>query len=438
MITTRAFAGRHYAVLGLARSGRASVASLLAGGAHVTAWDASPDARAALAPAERLLMADPLAVSLRGMDGVVVSPGVPVNTHPISRAAAEAGVPLIGDIELFAKARPALPAHRVVAITGTNGKSTTSALIAHLCRSAGLPTVLGGNIGDPVLAQTPAPAGGVYVLELSSFQIDLTQSLACDIAGLTNVTPDHLDRYDDMAAYVGSKARLFAMQGPDDVAVMDQHQPGVAALVAAHSVSAVDGSAGSLDGALLDDLPPSLAGPHNRANAALAVHVARALGLGDAVIRSGLAGFGGLPHRMEQVRTVGGVRFVNDSKATNGASVVPALRSFDRVHWIVGGQAKDGGVADCLVHLDGVVAAYTIGEAGDALAHQIGSRVPVVPCGTLDVAVARAARAARTGDTVLLAPACASYDQFSDYADRGRAFVAAVTGLALADGGGEG
>ena len=207
------FAGKRYAVLGLARSGTAAVETLLASGAEVTAWDSREEPRSALAARHGagLTFEDPATIDLTGFAAVVVSPGVPLNRHPIAEAAAAAGVPVIGDIELFAQAREDLPAHRVVGITGTNGKSTTTALVHHLLKSAALPVRMGGNIGIPVLAQDPLSAGGVYVLELSSYQIDLTHSLACEVAALLNITPDHLDRYADFAAYAAAKARLFAI-----------------------------------------------------------------------------------------------------------------------------------------------------------------------------------------------------------------------------------
>ena len=221
MITSSAFAGKRYAVLGLARSGAAAVEALIASGAIVTAWDRQDVARA---PFEgRCDIADPLEMDLTGFDGLVVSPGVPLNTHPISEHAAKYGVRIIGDIELFAQARRDLLPHKVVGVTGTNGKSTTVALIHHILEMAGVPSVLGGNIGDPILAQDPlAPnehGAGVYVLELSSYQIDLTYNLDCDAAALSNITPDHLDRYDGFAAYAASKARLFEMQSARNLAV---------------------------------------------------------------------------------------------------------------------------------------------------------------------------------------------------------------------------
>ena len=217
MITARAFAGKHYAVYGLARSGIATVEALLASGAKVTAWDAKKEARAkapAGAQIENLDESD-----LSQFDSLVITPGLPLNRHPIAQRAREAGVEIIGDIELFARARPELPPHKVVGITGTNGKSTTTALIHHILKTAGVPSAVGGNIGLPILAQDPLPEGGVYVLELSSYQLDLTQSLDCDVAVLLNITPDHLDRYESFEAYGNSKIRLFHMQWTDDVAI---------------------------------------------------------------------------------------------------------------------------------------------------------------------------------------------------------------------------
>ena len=208
MITAKAFAGKHYAVYGLARSGLATAEALLASGARVTAWDAKEEARAK-APAGTEI-ADLDEADLSQFDGLVVTPGLPLNRHPIAQRAREAGVEIIGDIELFARARPELPPHKVVGITGTNGKSTTTALIHHILKTAGVPTTMGGNIGLPILAQDPLPEGGVYVLELSSYQIDLTQSLDCDVAVLLNITPDHLDRYESFEAYAASKGRALS------------------------------------------------------------------------------------------------------------------------------------------------------------------------------------------------------------------------------------
>jgi UDP-N-acetylmuramoylalanine--D-glutamate ligase len=428
VIVARAWAGRHYAVLGLARSGAATVRALLAGGARVTAWDADEAKRDAFAGTTGVTIA-PLD-DFAGVDGLVVSPGVPLNTHPLAATARTAGVAVIGDIELFAEARADLPAHKVVGITGTNGKSTTTALVHHILQTAGVPSLMGGNIGLPILAQEPLPAGGVYVLELSSYQLDLTQSLDCDVAVLLNITPDHLDRYDGMAGYAASKARLFAMQAPGRVAIVgtgDEPSSAIAASLVSRGNDLVRLRA---DDGIDQSRWPTLQGPHNAQNAAAAIAVARALGLEDADIERGLATYASLPHRMERIATLNGVTFVNDSKATNPDSTAPALGAFARIHWIVGGRAKGDDLGACEPYLGNVVVAYTIGESGPRFFDLLRGRVPAVEqAGTLDVAVAHAAAAARAGDTVLLSPACASFDQFTDYEARGLAFRTAVERL---------
>ena len=439
MITTPAFAGKRFAVLGLARSGLTAVESLLAGGAQVTAWDNREEPRRALEG--RVELADPLTIDLTGFAGVVVSPGVPLNTHPIAAHAAAAGVPVIGDIELFAQARPHLPAHRVVGITGTNGKSTTTALVHHLLQSAALPVRMGGNIGLPILGQSPLAPGGVYVLELSSYQIDLTQSLECEVAVLLNLTPDHLDRYDGFEGYCASKARLFAMQRADQVAVFGTGEPETVAIAQREQARRAPGKALSVDGADLADLQPgwpSLQGPHNLQNAAVAVAIVEALGLTRGQWAPALATFRGLPHRMERVAEANGVLFVNDSKATNPASTAPALAAFPpaparRIHWIVGGLPKGDDLDECAPSFGNVARAYIIGEAGPRFAELLAPHMPVVRSEMLCEAVREAIAAAQPGDVVLLSPACASFDQFRDYEARGDSFRQIVQAL-LEDG----
>ncbi|MDF0544490.1 UDP-N-acetylmuramoyl-L-alanine--D-glutamate ligase [Sphingobium sp. H39-3-25] len=462
-IVSSVFAGKRYVVLGLARSGLATVDCLAASGAQVVAWDSREEARALVA--DKAELADPLEITLTGFDGIVVSPGVPLNRHPISQNAKLAGVPVIGDIELFALARPTLPAHRVVGITGTNGKSTTTALIHHIIESAGIPTRMGGNIGLPILGQEPLTpndkGGGIYVLELSSYQIDLTHSLDCDVSVLLNITPDHLDRYDGFEGYVASKARLFAMQSPAHpavIAVEDEPSRSIAAGLR-HSREGGNPSpdlasgrgAGEMDPRHCgDDVVevrstdidtaaqagwPSLQGPHNAQNAAVAIAVADALGIDRAVTMAALASYASLPHRMQRVAEVNGVLYVNDSKATNPASTAPALAAYPpidgtpRIHWIVGGLAKTDNLDECAPHFGNVAHAYTIGEAGHMFADILRPIMAVDDSEMMSAAVRRAARVARPGDVVLLSPACASFDQFRDFEARGDAFAAAVAAL---------
>ncbi len=434
MIVAQAWRGKRFAVLGLARSGAATVRALVAGGANVVAWDADESKRAVFAAdpvrgdGARLELA-PLE-DLAGFDALIVSPGVPLNTHPLAASARAAGIPVIGDIELFAQARRDLPSHKVVGITGTNGKSTTTALVHHILKTAGVPTLMGGNIGLPILGQDPLPAGGVYVLELSSYQIDLMQTLDCDVAVLLNVTPDHLDRYDGFEGYAASKARLFAMQTAASVAIVgtgDATSGAIAARLGGSGHRLVPIAA---DPAVSNADWPALQGPHNRQNAAAAIATAEALGVDARDIERALISFTGLPHRMERIATIRGVGYVNDSKATNPESSAPALAAFERVHWIVGGRAKGDDLDACAPAFGHVVHAYTIGEAGRTFADLLQPVMPVEQSVTLAVAVSSAAARAQPGDTVLLSPACASFDQFADYEARGAAFRAAVEQLA--------
>jgi UDP-N-acetylmuramoylalanine--D-glutamate ligase len=445
VITAKAFAGHHYAVYGLARSGLATVEALLAGGAKVTAWDAKEEVRESIRSSRASVEGrvstslDTNGLSLENLDdadlsqfdSLVVTPGLPLNRHPIGQRARDAGVEVIGDIELFARARPELPPHKVVGITGTNGKSTTTALVHHILRTAGVPTTMGGNIGLPILAQDPLPEGGVYVLELSSYQIDLTQSLDCDVAVLLNITPDHLDRYESFEAYAASKLRLFEMQ--------DQLAEHLAVLTEAWSETRPDlieripnNVIAFVDGARLRDRQsswPSLQGPHNAENAACALAICKELGISADQAQQALRTYPGLPHRMERVREKDGVLFVNDSKATNPTATAPALAAFPAIRWILGGQAKTDNLDECAPHFGHVRSAYTIGEAADLFETLLAPHMSVKNCGKLDEAVRQAAQDAEAGDTVLLSPACASFDQFRDFEDRGDQFKALVGAL---------
>jgi len=432
VITARAWQGKHYAVYGLARSGLATVRALVASEARVTAWDEREEARSQAEGAELL---DVSTADLTQFDSLVVSPGVPLNTHPLAARAREAGVEIIGDIELFARARPELPPHKVVGITGTNGKSTTTALVHHILATAGVPTTMGGNIGLPILAQDPLPQGGVYVLELSSYQLDLTQTLDCDVAVLLNITPDHLDRYESFEAYANAKERLFEMQSPSGRCVIAVDDAETQAIAYRIHVTLNDDDFFRLREVSWEWTDqkrdwPALQGPHNRQNVAVAEAVAEYLGVSHESTKEALRTYPGLPHRMERVRERNGVLFVNDSKATNAEAAAPALAAYPLVRWIVGGQAKTHDLGDTARNLTHVVHAYTIGEAGPMFARLLRDRgVEVTEAETLENAVKGAAADSQAGEVVLLSPACASFDQFRDFEARGEAFKRLVGDL---------
>ncbi len=383
---------------------------------------------------------------------LILAPGIPL-THPrphwsVTKARAT-GVEVIGDVELFFRAREASGAAcTVVAITGTNGKSTTTALTAHLFEAAGRDVVYGGNIGKAVLDLAPFSTGRVYVLELSSYQIDLTPSLRPDAAALLNITPDHLDRHGSLDAYASVKARIFAQLasgataviGVDDVPcrAIAETLDGPYAVKRISLGSTVQNGVWAADATLVEmeggeeisrvDLEGigSLRGAHNWQNAATAYALARSQGVEASALQAGLRSFGGLAHRMEQVAKAGNVLFVNDSKATNADAAGKALGSFDSIYWIVGGVAKDGGLAGLERFYPQVERAYLIGEASDAFAAQLGDSVPFMACGTLDRAIDQAAndasRSQAAEPVVLLSPACASFDQYPNFAARGDAF----------------
>ena len=489
MIPVPGFEGRRVAVFGLGRSGITAARALKAGGAIPILWDDSVSGRMQ-AEAEGFQVQDLAVADWSGFAALVLSPGAPL-THPkphwsVERAQA-AGVPVVGDVELFARALAARPKDqrsRVVAITGTNGKSTTTALIGWVLKSAGLTVHVGGNIGIGVLALPDPTPDAVYVIEVSSYQLDLTTTFAPDVAILTNISPDHLDRHGGMDGYVAAKARLFAAQPDDGVALIgvddawgqgiaqglsqrvvtvstsahpgESRDPGlspghdardqdrtssqpldrpehwVPAFAGMSGLEAQPGSIGS-QGAILADLTParSLPGRHNSQNAAFAYAAARALGVSHAAAVKGLLTFPGLAHRMEAVGQIGPVRFVNDSKATNADAARQALASYPSVFWIAGGVPKAGGIDDLSDLFPRVARAYLIGQAADAFAVTLG-QTPHVVCRTLDAAVAAAAADAASagGDqVVLLSPACASFDQFPDFEARGEAFRAAVQNL---------
>lgn len=426
MITSPAFSGKKYAILGLARSGMAVLDALLASGADIVAWDNQCEVRDSVR--DRVTVSDLMETDLRGCEAIVVSPGVPLNTHPIVKKAEQDDVPVIGDIELFAQARASLPDHKVVGITGTNGKSTTTALLTHILQSNDFPAQMGGNIGLPIMSQEPLSAGGIYVLELSSYQIDLTQSLDCNVAILINISPDHLDRYDSFDHYAAAKARLFDMMASDHTAIIagsDEKSQMVIDLLQQDGriEDIVDLSKAESEG---QENWPSLQGPHNLQNATVAASAASVLGLDQNQIRDALSSFRGLPHRMERIAEENGVLFLNDSKATNPASTGPALGAYPKIHWILGGLAKEDNLDDCEPFYDNVVKAYTIGEAAAMFEELLEPHLPVEPCEMMLTAVQKAAANARPGEVVLLSPACASFDQFKDFEARGKCFTSCV------------
>ena len=455
MIPVPGFEGRRIAVFGLGRSGLTAARALKAGGALPVLWDDSVSSRMQ-AEAEGFAVEDLTSADWSGFAALVLSPGAPL-THPephwtVGKAKA-AGVEVIGDIELFARAIAALPeAHRprVVAITGTNGKSTTTALIGWVLKQAGMTVHVGGNIGIGVLA-LPAPTrDAVYVVEVSSYQLDLTMRFAPDVAILTNISPDHLDRHGGMEGYVAAKARIFAhadlsLVGVDEewgrkilADLRRQEKPAVEITTQFPSPARGEGrilaSAGSLraDGQPVDlTAARSLPGRHNAQNAAFAWAVARALGVSHAAAVQGLLTFPGLAHRMEEVGRLGRVRFINDSKATNADAARQALASYERSFWIAGGRAKAGGIDDLEDLFPRVVEAFLIGEASGPFAARLGD-TPHRISGDMASAVRAAAEAASaTGreEVVLLSPAAASFDQYPDFEARGEAFRAAVLNL---------
>jgi UDP-N-acetylmuramoylalanine--D-glutamate ligase len=456
MTPVESFRGRNVALFGLGGSGLSTLRALAAGGAAVAAWDDDAKAR------ERAAAAGFAPIDLTAADwprfaALVLAPGAPL-THPkphwtVERAHA-AGVEVVGDIELFARERAARAPHApFVAVTGTNGKSTTTALIAHILRQAGRDAAMGGNIGVPILDLPPPSEGRVHVVECSSFQIDLAPSLAPSVGALINVTPDHLDRHGTLEAYAAIKERLVARAATALIGVDDAPCRAIAERLrrretesGAPRVVAIAAAPSPLADLWIDDrlirerdsaapladlrLAPTLRGAHNGQNAAFAFAAARALGMSAEAIAPGLASFPGLAHRMEQVGRLGRILFVNDSKATNADAAEKALLSFRDVFWILGGKAKEGGIEPLRPLFPRVAKAYLIGAASEEFARTLGSEAPFERCGALETAFRAAARdAARSAaaePVVLLSPACASYDQFANFEARGERFRALV------------
>jgi len=456
MIPLTSLADRPYLVLGLGRSGRATALALLASGRTVCAWDDSPAVREAAA-AEGVPIVDPATRAWGESDALILSPGIPhthPRPHPVVVMARAAGMEIIGDVELLFRA---CPDTTYVGITGTNGKSTTTALIGHILSAAGRDVRVGGNLGPPVLAFEPPATNGIVVLEMSSYQLELTPSLVFNVAVLLNISPDHLGRHGGLEGYVAAKRLVFggtragstAVVGVDDAhcrtICSELSGEGDRRVLVVSGRRRVGGGAYADEGILWDaiDGEPkgmvdltrarALPGEHNGQNAAAAYVVARSLGVDIDQIIASILDFPGLAHRQERIATVRGVTYVNDSKATNGDAAVRALGSYEHVYWIAGGRPKEDGLAAVAPMLSRVRRAFLIGEAEDAFAAELQGNVPATRCGTLDAAFA-AARAAAEADAdarpvVLLSPACASFDQFPNFEARGDAFRALVEGL---------
>lgn len=463
MIPVQGVTGKTIAVLGLGRSGLATVTALQAGGAQVVVWDDSPTADVKANDAGADLHDLTKQGAFDGIDALITSPGIPhlyPDPHPAIANAMAVGVPVDNDIGLFFRSFATaewdnfdtMP--KVIAVTGSNGKSTTSALIHHILEEAGRPTQLAGNIGRGVLDIDEAHDGEVIVLELSSYQTELARALTPDVAVFTNISPDHLDRHAGFGGYVAAKRRLFSEGGPDR-AVIGVDEPegryianqltegptddrvlrissGQKLDRASWSVFARKGflseyrkgrQVASVDLRQIDGLP----GAHNHQNACAAFAACRALGIGPRVIEAAFHSFRGLPHRSQLIAEKEGVKYVNDSKATNVDSAAKALAAFKNIRWICGGLEKEGGL-DALLPAPNVTKAYVIGREAAAFAMQLkGLEVEV--CGDMDTAVAKAAADAQPGDTVLLAPAAASFDQYDSFEKRGDDFIARVQAL---------
>ncbi|MGB3148778.1 MAG: UDP-N-acetylmuramoyl-L-alanine--D-glutamate ligase [Paracoccaceae bacterium] len=464
MIPVQGYRGKKVAVLGLGRSGLAVARALTAGGALPILWDDSPEARSN-AEKQGLVMTD------LGRDAawadlalLVVSPGIPhlypqPNRH-IGRAL-ELGVAVDNDIGLFFRSWATADWDRMdetpklIAVTGSNGKSTTTALVHHIMKVAGRPTQMAGNIGLGVFDLQPAESGEVTVLELSSYQTELARALTPDVAIFTNLSPDHLDRHGGMGGYFAAKRRLFAEGGPDRAIIgvdevegrflANQLGAGVGddRVIRISAGQKLDGASwavfarkgflaewrkgrqvASIDLRAIAGLP----GSHNHQNACAAYAAARSLNIAPRLIEEALHSFQGLPHRSQFVGERAGVRFVNDSKATNADSAAKALQAFPRIRWIAGGLGKEGGIAMVKPHLASVVKAYLIGHSARDFALELGE-TPHEICETMERAVARAAAEAEPGDTVLLAPAAASFDQYPNFEKRGEDFCARVAAL---------
>ncbi|MFO1165382.1 MAG: UDP-N-acetylmuramoyl-L-alanine--D-glutamate ligase [Paracoccus sp. (in: a-proteobacteria)] len=464
MIPVQGVENQTIAVLGLGRSGRATAAALTEGGATVVVWDDGADTREQ-AEADGMTVLDLTRdTNWTGISALITSPGIPhlyPKPHPVIAKAYDLGIPVDNDIGLFFRSFATRDwemfdtTPRVIAITGSNGKSTTTALIHHILKECGRPTQIGGNIGTGVLSLEPAHDGEVVVLELSSYQTDLARALTPDIAVFTNLSPDHLDRHGGPGGYFAAKRRLFAEGGPDraiigvdeiegrylaDQLAMGPTDDRVIRVSSGQKLEGFGWSVFARKGFLAEyrkgrqvaslDLREvtGLPGEHNHQNACAAYAATRSLGLAPREIERAFHSFKGLPHRSQTVAEINGVRWVNDSKATNVDAAAKALTAFQRIRWIAGGMGKDGGIEALAPYLGQVVKAYFIGHSARDFALQIG-QTPYEIAETMQQAVARAAAEAQPGETVLLAPAAASFDQYPNFEKRGEDFTALVRAL---------
>ena len=456
MIDLFYFSGLPVAVLGLGKSGLVAAEALMKSGAEVWAWD-DDEAKRTAASQREVPIVDLSSCDWRQLTSLVISPGIPHShpaPHPIAALAREHDCEIIGDIELLARAQRDA---QYVGITGTNGKSTTTALIGHIVEMSGRQVEVGGNLGTPALALEPLDSSGLYVLEMSSYQLELTLSITFDVAVLLNISPDHIERHGGFEGYVAAKKLVFhrqtkprtAVVGVDDETSRQIFEALSAAdeqkLVPISAERAVPGGVYVLDGRLIDDgegqqVPvmdlrevPTLPGRHNWQNAAAAYAACKALGIAPPVIQACLRSFPGLPHRQELIALIDGVAYVNDSKATNADAAAKALACYEPIYWIAGGRAKAGGLEGLEGWLPNVAEAFLIGEAEAAFAEALEGKLAATRCGTLEVAVEKASAAARTagraGAVVLLSPACASFDQFENFELRGEAFRSLVEAL---------
>lgn len=465
MIDVSGYEGQQVAVYGLGRTGLAAIRSLIAGGASVVAWDDSESARDEAFDAGALLM-DPFSWNWLSVSALVLSPGIPLThpePHPVVRMAKDSGVEVIGDTELFARAmRQSKTDTTVIGITGTNGKSTTTALITHMLQRCGHRVQMGGNIGRAVLDLDPPTDGSVYVIELSSYQLDLTSSLVLDFGVLLNITPDHLERHGGFEGYVSSKLRMLDFVKKDGKIIVGVDtektreictqltQSGSSRLISISSGKALSKGFYVLGGTLYDGtLPltdpvceleecPGLPGKHNWQNAAAAYACVHEISPARNQLIDGLKTFPGLAHRMEDAGFLGKIRFVNDSKATNVEAASKALASYREVYWIVGGQAKSEDLGELERYFPNIQRAYLIGESTERFADELAGKLEIARSFDLEVAVAKAVEDAMEDDVadpvVLLSPACASFDQFKDFEVRGDAFKECVDYLISGDG----